>query len=201
VNPNFGNNLADKQLIDQVLRGDDRAFETLIRQTEKLVAQIVFKMIPVAEDRKDLAQDIYLKVYHHLTTFKFQSKFSTWVAQIAFNTCLSWVDKKKPVYPGNLHQGESAALSSETLYNTPVNSHSAETSLYNKEAAFIVGREIDKLPPIYKTLVILFHQESLSYGELAQITGLAEGTVKSSLFRARKMLRENLLMKYEKEAL
>lgn len=201
MNPYFGNNPADKQLIERVLRGDNRAFETLMGQTEKLVAQIVFKMIPVAEDRNDLAQDIYLKVYHNLGSFKFKCKFSTWVAQIAFNTCLSWVDKKKPVYPGNLQQEEPAALTTETLYHTPVNSHSSETTLFNKEVAAIVAKEIERLPPIYKTLVVLFHQESMSYEELSQITGLAEGTVKSSLFRARKMLKENLLMKYEKEAL
>ncbi|HEY1871643.1 MAG TPA: sigma factor-like helix-turn-helix DNA-binding protein, partial [Chitinophagaceae bacterium] len=60
---------------------------------------------------------------------------------------------------------------------------------------------IDKLPLIYQTLITLFHHESMSYEELTQITGLPEGTVKSHLFRARKMLKENLLSKYKKEAL
>jgi RNA polymerase sigma factor (sigma-70 family) len=201
VNPYLGNNPEDKQLIEQVLRGNHRAFATLIGNTEHLVAQIVFKMIPVAEDRKDLAQDIYLKVFRNLAGFKFQSKFSTWVARIAFNTCLTWIDKKKPVYPGNLTEKETIPATSEALYNTPVNASSSETRIFNKETAFIVGKEIEKLPPVYKTLIILFHQESMTYEELSQITGLAEGTVKSSLFRARKMLKENLLMKYEKEAL
>ncbi len=201
MNPYLGNNPEDKQLIEQVLRGNHRAFATLIGNTEHLVAQIVFKMIPVAEDRKDLAQDIYLKVFRNLAGFKFQSKFSTWVARIAFNTCLTWIDKKKPVYPGNLTEKETIPATSEALYNTPVNASSSETRIFNKETAFIVGKEIEKLPPVYKTLIILFHQESMTYEELSQITGLAEGTVKSSLFRARKMLKENLLMKYEKEAL
>ena len=201
MNPYLGNNPEDKQLIEQVLRGNHRAFATLIGNTEHLVAQIVFKMIPVAEDRKDLAQDIYLKVFRNLAGFKFQSKFSTWVARIAFNTCLTWIDKKKPVYPGNLTEKETIPATSEALYNTPVNASSSETRIFNKETAFIVGKEIEKLPPVYKTLIILFHQESMTYEELSQITGLAEGTVKSSLFRARKILKENLLMKYEKEAL
>ena len=201
MNPYLGNNPADKQLIEQVLRGNNRAFAILIGNTEQLVAQIVFKMIPVAEDRKDLAQDIYLKVFRNLAGFKFQSKFSTWVAQIAFNTCLSWIDKKKPVYPGNLTEEETVPRSSEAMYNTPVNSSSSETRLFKKETSVIVGKEIEKLPPVYKTLIILFHQESMTYEELSLITGLAEGTVKSSLFRARKMLKENLLMKYEKEAI
>ncbi|HEY4965525.1 MAG TPA: sigma factor-like helix-turn-helix DNA-binding protein, partial [Puia sp.] len=65
----------------------------------------------------------------------------------------------------------------------------------------ILRKEIDKLPLIYQTLITLFHHESMSYEELAQVTGLPEGTVKSHLFRARKMLKENLLSKYKKEAL
>jgi RNA polymerase sigma factor (sigma-70 family) len=201
VNPYFGNNPADKQLIDQVLRGDNRAFETLIGNTRQLVAQIIFRMVPVAEDRKDLSQDVYLKVFHHLAGFKFQCKLSTWVAQIAYNTCLSWTDKKKPIYPGDLTEAQSPVVTEPAQYNIPVNSSSSEIRLFKKETAVIIGKEIDKLPPAYKTLIILFHQEFLSYEELSQITGMTEGTVKSSLFRARKMLRENLLIKYEKEAL
>ena len=97
VNHTTGNNPADKHLVDRVLRGDTRAFGIIIKNTENLVAQIVFKLIPVVEDRKDLAQDIYLKAFHNLAGFKFQSKLSTWIAQIAYNSCLSWIEKKKLV--------------------------------------------------------------------------------------------------------
>ena len=100
MNQHIGNNPTDKHLVDRVLRGDTRAFGTIIKNTEGLVAQIVFKMIPVVEDRKDLAQDIYLKIFHNLAGFKFQSKLSTWIAQITYNACLSWIEKKKLVLPG-----------------------------------------------------------------------------------------------------
>jgi len=201
VNDTIGNNPGDKRLIDRILRGDNRAFGILIKNTEKLVAQIVFKMIPVSEDRKDLAQDIYLRVFHNLVTFKFQSKLSTWIARIAYNTCLSWLEKKKLVFPGSLDEEEKNPVFQEALYNTPVNSHTSETKLFQKELAIILDREMENLPAIYQTLIALFHQESMTYEELAQVTGLPEGTVKSSLFRARKMLKENLLLKYQKEAL
>jgi RNA polymerase sigma factor (sigma-70 family) len=187
VNHTIGNNPADKHLVDRVLRGDTRAFGIIIKNTENLVAQIVFKMIPIAEDRKDLAQDIYMKAFHNLTGFKFQSKLSTWIAQIAYNSCLSWIDKKKLVLPGNLHEDALGSYS--------------ENQLSQKELSGILHKEIEGLPAIYQTLITLFHHESMSYGELCQITGLPEGTVKSSLFRARKMLKENLLSKYQKEAL
>ena len=202
VNHTTGNNPADKHLVDRVLRGDTRAFGIIIKNTENLVAQIVFKMIPVAEDRKDLAQDIYMKTFHNLAGFKFQSKLSTWIAQIAYNSCLSWIEKKKLVLPGNLHEDEEIYGTTEArVYNNIAVGSYSENQLSQKELSGILHKEIEKLPAIYQTLITLFHHESMSYGELCQVTGLPEGTVKSSLFRARKMLKENLLSKYQKEAL
>src|SRR5215475_1939609 len=87
--------LTDRQVVDLVLGGDMHAFSTLVESTEGLVAQIVYKLIPNEEDRKDLAQDVYLKVYQHLKNFRFQSKLSTWVGQIAYNTCLNRLQKKQ----------------------------------------------------------------------------------------------------------
>ncbi len=202
MNHTTGNNPADKHLVDRVLRGDTRAFGIIIKDTEKLVAQIVFKLIPIAEDRKDLAQDIYMKAYHKLSGFKFQSKLSTWIAQIAYNSCLSWIDKKKLVLSANLYDDEEMyETTEERVYSNIAVDSCSEKRVFEKELFDILRKEIEVLPPIYKTLITLFHHESMSYSELSQITGLPEGTVKSSLFRARKMLKENLLSKYQKEAL
>ena len=202
MNDITGNNPKDKHLVDRVLRGDTRAFAIIIKNTENLVAQIVFKMVPLVEDRKDLAQDIYLKTFHSLGGFKFQSKLSTWIARIAYNTCLSWIEKKKPLLTGNLEDAESwQNHSTESLHHYSAASNESEAHVFQKEVTNILRKEIDKLPVIYQTLITLFHHESMSYEELTQITGLPEGTVKSHLFRARKMLKENLLSKYKKEAL
>ncbi len=202
MNDTTVNNLADKHLVNQVLLGDTRAFGMVIKNTEWLVAQIVFKMVPLAEDRKDMAQDIYMKAFHNLPGFKFQSKLSTWIARIAYNSCLSWIEKKKLVLTGGLQEKE---YPDEDYANTHYSNLSAisdsENQLSQKELSAILRKEIAGLPAIYQTLITLFHQESLSYEELSQITGLPDGTVKSYLFRARKMLKENLLSKYKKEAL
>ena len=202
MNHTTGNNPADKHLVDRVLRGDTRAFGIIIKNTENLVAQIVFKLIPVVEDRKDLAQDIYMKAFHNLAGFKFQSKLSTWIARIAYNSCLSWIEKKKLVWPGNLHKEvEMYETADARVYNHSLVKNNSENNLFQKELSVILRKEIEGLPAIYQTLITLFHHESMTYEELSQITGLPEGTVKSSLFRARKMLKENLLSKYQKEAL
>jgi RNA polymerase sigma factor (sigma-70 family) len=205
VNNQLGNNPADKHLVDKVLRGDTQAFATILKNTEGLVAQIVFKMIPNAEDRKDIAQEVYLKAFHKLGCFKFQSKLSTWIGQIAYNTCLSWLEKKRLILPGDLHEEDQQDNALEMLYhrsaNTGGSTSEAEKQMSQKELSVILRTEVDNLPPVYQTLITLYHHETLSYEEMGQITGLPEGTIKSYLFRARKRLKENLLSKYKKEAL
>lgn len=195
------NNRADHILVDTVLRGDTNAFSIIISNTERLVAQIVFKMIPNNEDKKDIAQDIYLKTFHKLGTFKFQSKLSTWVGQIAYNTCLNYLEKKKLVLLSNFHSDNET--DDELLYNPKIetNYYDTESIFFTNELAQILKIETDKLSPLYKTLITLYHNEELSYAEISQITELPEGTIKSYLFRARKTLRDNLLKNYKKEEL
>jgi len=204
VNNYSGNNLSDKDLVDNILNGNTGAFAAIIKASERLVAQIVYKMIPNAEDRKDIAQDVYLKAFHKLDGFRFQSKLSTWIAKIAYNDCLSWLAKKKLVFPGGFDEDcEANEDAMENISNRSMGGTHAEPEmlLLRKERAIILQAEMDKLPPVYKTLLSLYHQEELKYEEMATITGLPEGTVKSYLFRARKALRENLLAGYNKAAL
>jgi RNA polymerase sigma-70 factor (ECF subfamily) len=194
---------ADRYLVDKILSGDTNAFDIIIKNTEKLTTQIVFKMIDNAEDRKDLAQEIYLKVYKSLPSFQYQSKLSTWIAQISYNTCFDHLRKKKLVLPGDIHEeNEDSEYVLDNLSSSqPIHQNDTAVRINRKELSTILGSELEKLPPLYKTLVTLYHQEELSYEELGQITGLPDGTVKSYLFRARKMLKNNLLLNYKKEDL
>lgn len=204
MNNQSANTPAERQLVDQVLRGNTNDFGEVIRGTEPLVAQIVFKFISNPEDRKDIVQDIYLKAFHKLDSFRFQSKLSTWIAQIAYNTCISWLEKKKLYFPGDPDHGDDR---DDQLLDVMHFRHSgdliseAEIPVMQKERAAILKEEIGNLSPVFQTLITLYHQEEMSYSEMAVISGLPEGTVKSYLFRARKMLKDNLLMKYKKEAL
>ncbi len=195
-------NLTDQQLVVKILRGDTNAFSAIIKNTESLVAQIVFKMINNIEDRKDIVQDIYLKTYKNLSGFKFQSKLSTWIAQISYNTCLNYLEKKKLVFPENFPDDHEK---DEDGFGTASNQHLSfaitEKIITRKELSKILASEIEMLSPVYKTLITLYHNEELSYEEISVITELPTGTVKSYLFRARKSLKESLLSKYKKEEL
>ena len=194
--------MTDQYQVEKVLQGDRDAFELVIKNTEGLVAQILFKMINNTEDRKDIAQDIYFKAYKNLAGFKFQSKLSTWIARIAYNTCLNFLEMKKP---GLIHtisiEDNSDIESLEKIIRTSTPAREAENFIFQKELSKILQCEIEKLSPVYKTLLTLFHKEELTYAEISEITELPEGTVKNYLFRARKTLRENLLIQYKKEDL
>lgn len=192
------NNFTDKYLIEKVLSGNTGAFSTIIKNTERLVAQIVFKMITNNEDREDIAQDIYLKTFKKLESFKFQSKLSTWIGQIAYNTCLNYLKKKKLIFLEYNFDNETHDQALENFGNKINLDNETEKQLFQKELSQILIIEIEKLQPIYKVLINLYHNEELSYIEISQITQLPEGTVKNYLFRARRTLKENLLLAHKR---
>ena len=185
VKNNPASECSDKQLVNRVLAGDHAAFSRIISNTEALVAQICCKMISNPEDRKDIAQDVYLKIYRGMAGFKFQARLSTWIAQVAYNACFDQLRKKKFVLPGDLDADQAGATA---LYDPTLE------LIQQREMATLLRRVIATLPPVYRTLITLYHQEEMSYDEIGQITGLPEGTVKSYLFRARKALKDKITL-------
>lgn len=187
---NESNLFSDKLLVEKILSGNTQDFAMVVKNTERLVAQIVRKMVANQEDQKDLVQDIYLKAYQRLPSFKFQSKLSTWIATIAYNTTINYLEKKKiPLCDIDSVQESKFVLQ-----------ESVEKGIFKKETAQILNNEINKLPPLYKTLISLYHIEELPNREIAEITSLPEGTIKSYLYRARKILKENIENNYKMDS-
>ena len=194
----------DQQLVALVLRGNTAAFGQIVQRTQGLVTQMVFKMIRHPADRPDVAQEVYLKVFKNLAGFKFQAKLSTCVGQIAYNTCLHYLEKKQLVLVDLSEQKPDD--SSEEGRSPPVAlvagpDYDPETALFDKDLASILSIAIEQLSPLYRTLISLYHQQEMSYEEIAQITSLPDGTVKNYLFRARKLLKQYLLASYQRDDL
>lgn len=184
---NESGRFSDKVIVTNILNGNIQDFAVVVTQTEKLVAQIVRKMATNEDDQKDLVQDIYLKVYQNLPSFQFKSKLSTWIANIAYNTTVKYLQKRKiPII------GLEATV--ESTFVAPEN---AEMDAIKTEAVEILTKEMEQLPPLYKTLITLYHLEELPNKEIAEITNLPEGTIKSYLSRARKMLKDNINHHYK----
>lgn len=193
---------SDKDLVAAILNGDRKAFAQLIRNTEALVAHLAYKMIPIAADRKDVAQEVYLKIFNSLSNFRFESKLSTWIGQVTYNTCLAYLKKKKPLLLESFTGQEDEENGIERLLN---NQHDLENELeiqlLEDEVRRTLASAVEKLSPLYQTLIGLYYQQEQSMLEIVQITGLPQGTVKSYLFRARQELKHHLLKAQKREEL
>lgn len=183
-----------RQLINKILTNQVGAFEQLIKEYQRLVSHIVFRIVSNSKDREDLCQEVFIKIYQNLSNFHFESKLSTWIAQIAYNSCINYLAKKKlPLYNDNLGNNSFYALAGETKNPEALANH--------QDIVTKLKSEIEKLPVLYKTILTLYHLDEMSYNEIGTIMKLPEGTVKNYLFRARKLLKNRLVSKYSKEDL
>ena len=192
----------DRETVKKILDGDSQSFRLLVQDYQKLVAHVVFRMISNQADREEIAQEVFLKVYQNLSKFEFNSKLSTWIAKIAYNLSLNFLQKKKvtlldDVKNQNTDSGNGKLNSAiETVYDE---SDLPDTFTMVNQRNEILNEAIKKLPIQQKTIVTLYHLDEMSYKEIAEIMDLPEGTVKSYLFRARKSLKEQLLKEYQLE--
>ena len=175
----------ERLLIKQVINGNNHAFRLLIKQYEKLVVNIAGKMIHNKEDLEDLCQDVFIKVYRKLPEFRFDSKLSTWIATISYRTAISYLRK---------HQHQTGELKDSLIVTEEalIIQDNPEDQMNKEALKKYIHKMIGKLPPVYRTVLTLYHLEEFNYKEIGEITGLPDGTVKNYLFRARKLLKEKL---------
>jgi RNA polymerase sigma-70 factor (ECF subfamily) len=182
----------EQKLIQDILEGNKEAFSELIDRYKRLVNHIVYKMVRSSEDRQDLSQDVFIRVYQNLGSFNGKCKLSSWIGRIAYNTSLNHLGKKQPV----LWDDISPELS---LESRPSSSLLLDEEIANNDMVKRISQEIRLLPAPYNVLVALYHLDDMSYQEIAEVTGMPDGTIKSYLFRARRLLRERLAKKYRLE--
>ena len=175
----------DRTLVSRVIRGEESAFRLLIRQHERLVAHMVGRLVKVDQDREEICQDVFLKVYDKLPEFGFQSKLSTWIATIAYRQAINHVRKQKIEYEGLPDEGGWAERFIER--------QDPENILAARDEEAQIQRFIEQLPAQYKAVVTLYHLDGMNYAEIGTIMDMPEGTVKNYLFRARNLLKEKLL--------
>ncbi|MDN4166718.1 RNA polymerase sigma factor [Cytophagales bacterium LB-30] len=172
---------SEEELVKKVMAGDSRASKQLIVDYQALVFHMIARVIKNKEDAEDVAQEVFIKIFHYLPSFKFQSKLSTWIASIAYRMALNYLDKKRLLISDKeLDQVAVAQL------------EKADTSLIKAETKEYVQELIDQLPAQYRLVLMLYHMEEFDYQEIQEITGMPEGTVKNYLFRARKLLKEKI---------
>ncbi|MFT6756093.1 MAG: RNA polymerase sigma factor (sigma-70 family) [Urechidicola sp.] len=170
----------DDYYIKKTLEGDSNSFSVLVERYQNMVFALALKMLKHREESEEVSQDTFIKVYKSLSKFNGESKFSTWIYRIAYNTCLDRI-KKNSKYNNNVEINE---ITSNEISHT----ESIFDSLENKERSIIVKQCMDKLPEDERIIIHLFYFEELSLKEIVEIVSMTEGNVKVKLFRARKKL-------------
>lgn len=179
----------DILLIHRFQAGEARAFDILVERYQQRVFNIIHYTMGQTVRDEDLAQDVFIKVFHALPTFQERSAFSTWLYRITVNACIDEVRRQKRSM--FIHQENQDTLEPDNI--EVENSEGIEEYVERKEMASIVHDAIARLPEPYRTVVTLRDINDLTYEEIAKILRCRIGTVKSRLFSARMKLRQMLL--------
>lgn len=183
-------------LIKKAKDGDIKAFEELILLNEKMVFNVVLRMINNPEDAKDISQEVFIKVYKSLNNFNEKSAFSTWIYRVAVNTCIDEIRKRKKVNIISIdEETENGDCAIQKQYADT--SETPEERFIQNENKNQILKAVNELSNDHKTMIVLRDLHGLSYNEISEITGNTLGTVKSKIARARLQLKNMLTKKKE----
>ena len=181
-------NANERLLISRAQKGDASAFEVLVNMHAQFVYNLALRVVKDPHEAEDLAQEAFLRAWQGLPRFRAQARFSTWLYRIVTNLCYN----RLPRLRGELMAIDPAERS---LY-LPDERQEVEASLLSNELNTYLHQAIDELPSSYRLLITLRHLQGMSYNEIAETTGMPLGTVKTGIFRARKLLK-NAIEDYE----
>ncbi|MBD9378766.1 sigma-70 family RNA polymerase sigma factor [Pseudoxanthomonas sp. PXM04] len=178
---------ADRDLVEAVLAGRRGAFEQLVRTYQGLCWRIVDDIVRHPDDTRELCQEVFLRIHRSLHQYRGDSALKSWVAQVACSVALRHIERKRlPL--ADIRDDEDGLAPAERVSD----GFDLETATADEDMQSHLHAAIDALPPLQRMLLTLYHLEEMPIGDIARSTGLAEGTIKSHLFRSRKRLREIL---------
>ncbi|WP_318309966.1 RNA polymerase sigma factor [Flagellimonas crocea] len=183
----------EQELITEIRKGNTRAFSEFVDSYKNLVFTLSLRMLGNREEAEEVSQDVFIKVYKSLANFKGDSKISTWVYRIAYNTCLDRIKKiKRKRIHTDLDQLERAAYAEVDT---------ALDKMVLHERKELIDLCLSKLPEEDAGILTLFYLEEKNLQELEVIMDLSVNTLKVRLFRARKKLAEIMGKSINKEIL
>jgi len=181
----------DQIIINQIINGDSKAFAVLVDRYKDLVFTLALRMMKHREEAEEVSQDTFIKVFKSINKFKGDSKFSTWIYRVAYNTCLDRLKKYKkeerlvPIDEFTAHQVKSL--------------DNALDMMEKQERKQAIQDCLQLLPSDDCALLTLYYFEELSLEEISKVVNLTANNVKVKLFRSRKKLTTILREKLEPE--
>ena len=164
-------------LVEQILLGEKELFRLLIQQYQQKVHAMGMSFFHNEDDAADYTQDVFIRCYRSLASFRGHSRFSTWLYRIAYNTAVNNINRRKEY---------------NSLSEDPLTEDSPEQQLLRRAASEAVRTAVEELPEKHRICIDLYFFYDCTIKEIEVITGFPENTVKSHVFRAKKLLKEKL---------
>lgn len=174
----------EKQLVQQVLSGNTSAFGYFVEAYQDMALTIAYRICGNRQDAEDVVQESFVKAYRNLHSFRSESKFSSWLYRIVYNTAVTHINTK--IWIGDSDVDIAQIHKESTDFDT-------ETQILATERAEMVQNMLNRMPKGDALLLTLYYMEDNSMKDIAKITGLNETNVKVKLFRARKLFKELLI--------
>ncbi len=180
----------DREVVQRALAGSESAYREIVLRYQRPIHGLLLRMVRDPALAEDLAQEVFLKAFRALDTFDPERKFSSWLFKIAHNTAIDQLRRKQlatvPLESPEDDKPDPLALVPDRVGESP------DQALDRQSLAQAIQAAVGHLRVEYREVVILRFQEDLSYEEIAEITGLPLGTVKTHLHRARKAMARHL---------
>lgn len=178
----------DTELIQQIKKGDERAFEELIKRYSNRIINLATRIMGSHDDGWDIAQDVFISVWKNIKSFDTVRDFYPWVRKITINACYEELRRRK----GHLESSLDDVEEDEPSIDLPDKTYSPADILDKIELREMVEKALNSLPEHYRVTLWLRIIENLSYEEIAETLNINIGTVKSRISTARKMIQDRL---------
>lgn len=171
---------SDFEIIQEVLQGRLSLYGELVKKYQQQIYALGFKFFHNQEDAEDFTQEVFLKAYQQLHTFRGESSFYTWLFRIGYFLGLSWARRRRP------------PVSIPENFDTPELSTGPEQLHLRKDAVATLQKAIAELPERYRICLELYFTFGMTYQDISNVTDIPVGTVKSHVFRAKSRLKDLL---------
>lgn len=183
----------DWKLVENYLKGDEKSLEILIKKYLKPVYGLAYKYVGNPQEAEDITQEVFVKIWKNLKKFDKQKNFKNWIFSIAKNTAIDFLKKKKAMQFSDFENEKGKNILTETI----IDSSLLPTELLaRKDMLGMLMKAMNKLLPKYRKVLLLRHNDDLTFREISQITGESLNTVKSRHRRALVMLKKLLARFY-----
>ena len=187
----INNTASSEELMARVAEGDEDAFEILVNRHQTSILNLVYRFIGDRTQAKDLAQEVFIRVWESAKSYEPKAKFTTWIYRITANLCFNELksSRRRKWFSFNWSDEDGEHTFEETLSDS---APSAEDLLLEKERSRQISDALQSLPDNQRMAVVLKRYEDLSYQEIAQIIGCSVSAVESLLVRAKRTLQEKM---------